>query len=1102
MTRRVLGREKVKEGKAKIPLKVDEPDYANGEYPLNVKYLENEYYEGSDAFGKLLHVYKTFIHCPTIYVYKGIDKIARLTANLYSNNNLLNEGKGSFFVENVPVNQDSLVHNGSTYYDYSLEKYEETNDSFVPYGFEYYGVNENYREPVKFDNARIVFVELKRNFMPVSIKTYPVMGAKGETVKLVCRVYNRIYGEVINTPIDIPRNGYLKWYVNGRYIKQSEFYENGYAYINYKIIEDIGVYEYWVEYVPAEEEHYNKGYGANTLAVLPKPTRITASANIPTGQLGQTCTFNIQLSRIDCINGLRLYIDDHLIHLTGTTAENNYTLPVTSKNMEVSFNIPNIATSNNMWATSGTHMVFWEYDDTCTGVTHYQPLNTLLIGFSSIIDFDYIGRNIENPYSLLDFSQTIFWIPYLRDAATQDQDSVYNTTKILPVYDSTENYLQMGKHYFYYNTQYTFNSSTRNKKIIFDVTIDVPSAYSMFGLLFERNNKEPAFNADERFDTTQYPVESGKHIIIFEVDENGVWTKTIDGTIMSTFTLNDTDKYIGFYTGTANNLYIHDVCIKDMSKNYDTILYNKQTGIPIVTPEILGHISNKEYPTKIADDGLLTLDIEKLLTHVTQHIALERTAPICNESQYEVDDYANITSALYSNKDIVIPSRTIQLIHTTPDSTQTINKTTTINPTTHKTLLNKAGTWKIQTKYPGNKYEYDCQSNTKTINVFKKDTTLTLSQDKNTICLNDTVTYTAILKCKDTPLQNEIIKITIGTTEYSKQTNNEGKITISHQHTTTGNIQTKASFEETYKYNTNLKTVTTKVKTPVTITIRPSIIYDYPSTTEPHINIQVKDYLGNKINEGTVDISFEHINTGITSKVGTFDLSLVGSSFNLIRDNIKINELYDAMLRENSLFYTGYTLVAEYKGTNNYCTCTATARPVGIRPKYSSIDVELMMTNNPNLDYYNEWRQNGGLIFDVNHEEQTLTVNGAIVDMDEAGLMGRVHAGDYIYVSTKFLAQHIFDNTNEPQQVLVGGIKYDINISKNEGPEQPIANVILNGGTSTNNGPLWARIPVPTNMVSGDSFTVIFYLAKNNAYYNMYDDKYGLKYQFKFEVEG
>ena len=434
-------------------------------------------------------------------------------------------------------------------------------------------------------------------------------------------------------------------------IPQTEFYESGYSMINYTIIEEVGVYEYKVEYIPTNTTHYNKGYGANTLCVLPQsPQIINAQANIPTSQLGETCSFTINLSSTECINGLRLYIDDQIVPLTGTNSNNNYTKNVTSKNVEVSFNIPPTTSSSKRWAVEGTHMVFWEYTDTCNGITHYQQLNILNIMFPSNIDFDYIGRNTETPYN--------------------------------------------------------------------------------------------------------------------------------------------------------------------------QIIYNTKKGIPIVTPEILGHIYNTKYPQKSIDDGTLTLDIEKLVTHLSQSIQVEHVAPTVNASHYEVDDNANIQSILYSNKDLPIPSRSLKFIITNPEnSSNTISKTTTISGATNKILLNIAGTWEIQTKYTGNKYEYDSASSTKSITVSKKDTTLTLSNTPTTIYVDDTVTYTSLLTCNATPLQNLPIILQIDNQNTTKTTNTEGKVTLTKKYTQAGTSTIKADFNETYKYKTvtTTKTVTIK-KLPTTIT--------------------------------------------------------------------------------------------------------------------------------------------------------------------------------------------------------------------------------------------------------------------------------------------
>ena len=107
MTKKKLGSNKVREGKSSIPLKVKDK-LELGQYPLNIEYEENRTYAESNAYGTLFYGWKSFVHCPNIYVVEGEDMYTTLRANIFSNEDIVYAGEGSFSIkektqEKVPV---------------------------------------------------------------------------------------------------------------------------------------------------------------------------------------------------------------------------------------------------------------------------------------------------------------------------------------------------------------------------------------------------------------------------------------------------------------------------------------------------------------------------------------------------------------------------------------------------------------------------------------------------------------------------------------------------------------------------------------------------------------------------------------------------------------------------------------------------------------------------------------------------------------------------------------------------------------------------------------------------------------------------------------
>ena len=62
-----------------------------GKRRLTAKYLENEIYNSSLSRAIVYYGTKTYIHCPTLYQYKGTSPV-NLKANLFTDNHRVNDG--------------------------------------------------------------------------------------------------------------------------------------------------------------------------------------------------------------------------------------------------------------------------------------------------------------------------------------------------------------------------------------------------------------------------------------------------------------------------------------------------------------------------------------------------------------------------------------------------------------------------------------------------------------------------------------------------------------------------------------------------------------------------------------------------------------------------------------------------------------------------------------------------------------------------------------------------------------------------------------------------------------------------------------------------
>ena len=388
---RQLGREKVRKGKSKIPLKIPD-EVPRGEYPLRIEYEENEKYTKSDAYGTLRHYHKVWIHLPTIYVYKQYEDTATIKANLYADNSPVNHGRGKFKVQNVTVSDEIQVTNGHAEYNYNITQYRNGPRTKLDTIFAY-GGSSTYLFSPGYGEGVIAFLNCHKGGIPLKMHTYPLIYYHGGNVMLVCRVYKLQHSNAIND-IDIPDEGSIRWIINGKIVGTSQILESGFSLLEYNVTQEEGIYEVTCEYIPVKDsEKYCSPKAAESLYVQREDIGLShATATIPPQKLDTTCTFTAHFTNIENIDTVQLFIDDQLCHLT-SVSNTEYKQKITNEDTTFSFIIPPEATATKLWAYPGTHIIRWGYVHKELGVYLEEYMTSFIITHPTHIHFDDIGRD-------------------------------------------------------------------------------------------------------------------------------------------------------------------------------------------------------------------------------------------------------------------------------------------------------------------------------------------------------------------------------------------------------------------------------------------------------------------------------------------------------------------------------------------------------------------------------------------------------------------------------------------------------------------------------------------------------------------------------------
>lgn len=400
MTKKKLGSNKVREGKSSIPLKVKDK-LELGQYPLNIEYEENRTYAESNAYGTLFYGWKSFVHCPNIYVVEGEDMYTTLRANIFSNEDIVYAGEGSFSIkektqEKVPVEDGCATHHLS-----DIQSWKNKN----PYFSFLYDVHLplNYCS-ARSNTAEIIYLpHTKRYAVVVKIITDPVIGYTGDTVRVIARIYKAQYGSLIDHK-DVPDNGYARLLIDGAVAGTTSITDTGYVSFDYTVPEmGCGVYSVVVEYV-SQDEYYDDSACEGTLFVPSHDVTLpTATCTQIWHTLGGTASIPVTFSDISLFDKVQVYIDSQLVPVEGSD-ENGY-LIVQGTEVTLTFNIPKGYSSKCVWAYSGEHLMYLEYTDNVHHVTRKLFLPFLLIQYPTAIQLKsyglddtstmIVGNNIE-----------------------------------------------------------------------------------------------------------------------------------------------------------------------------------------------------------------------------------------------------------------------------------------------------------------------------------------------------------------------------------------------------------------------------------------------------------------------------------------------------------------------------------------------------------------------------------------------------------------------------------------------------------------------------------------------------------------------------------
>lgn len=328
------------------------PDVKLGRRRLTAKYLRNEIYDASLNRTIVYYGTKTYIHCPTIYQYKGTAPVT-LIANLFTDNHRVTNGSAIFKINNKTVTDKLNVTNG--YLESEVDYLVKSNST---YQCVYEGSVSNKVSPARGE-GRIVLIDLHGIELKVEVNDI-FCANTGENTKLIARVHRLHDGGTTNRS-DIVEGGVIKFYIDDEYVGTSnEINYAGFGYLNYTASNPTGVYEIKAEYVPntdALREKYHNMWGSGTLFIGDDPNKPALKQKSKhEGSRGNTSYLDFEVTNNISLNGtIQLYLDNVIVPMTGTSSMDNHKKLVMGDEFTLDVLVPLEPTATRPWAYGGYH---------------------------------------------------------------------------------------------------------------------------------------------------------------------------------------------------------------------------------------------------------------------------------------------------------------------------------------------------------------------------------------------------------------------------------------------------------------------------------------------------------------------------------------------------------------------------------------------------------------------------------------------------------------------------------------------------------------------------------------------------------------------------
>lgn len=328
------------------------PDIKLGKRRLTAKYLRNEVYDSSLNRTIVYYGTKTYIHCPTIYQYKGTNPVT-LKANLFTDNHRVNSGVAVFKINNRTMTDKLNVSRG--YVESEVDYLVKENST---YQCVYEGSVSSKISPARGE-GRIVLVDL--HGLELKVEVVDIYCANtGEDTKLIARV-SRLHDGGTTNRGDIVDGGIIKFYIDDGYVGTSdEITYAGFGYLNYTANQPTGVYEIKAEYVPNTEElreKYNNMWGSGTLFIGDDEFKPALQQNSRhEGTRGNTSYLDFEVTNDVVLNGtVQLYLDNVIVPMNGTSSVDNHKKLVSGDDFTLDVLVPLEPSATRPWAYGGYH---------------------------------------------------------------------------------------------------------------------------------------------------------------------------------------------------------------------------------------------------------------------------------------------------------------------------------------------------------------------------------------------------------------------------------------------------------------------------------------------------------------------------------------------------------------------------------------------------------------------------------------------------------------------------------------------------------------------------------------------------------------------------